>query len=152
RPALIAAVLVAALCFVPSAAADPISTLPPVLQPAPTLFGPAKPTRSESSAVALFLAAGKVHDWVGPYPKASRGTEGDFHPATADWTIGVWSGKAGEIASGRVDDRSGKVTEAWTGPQVAWAMARGQPGAFGGKEINSWPVWLAFSAVFLLGL
>ena len=27
--------------------------------------------------------------------------------------------------TGRVDDRSGLVTEAWTGPQVAWKMARG---------------------------
>ena len=28
-------------------------------------------------------------------------------------------------------------------------MARGSPGAFGGKEINSLPVWLGFCAVFL---
>ena len=44
------------------------------------------------------------------------------------------------------------VTEAWTGPQVAWQMARGRPGAFGGKLLNSWPVWLGLSAVFLVGL
>ena len=44
------------------------------------------------------------------------------------------------------------MTEAWTGPQVAWGMARGSPGAFGGKKLNSYPVWLAFCAVFLLGL
>jgi hypothetical protein len=31
-------------------------------------------------------------------------------------------------------------------------MARGEPGAFGGKEINSWPVWLGFCAAFLIGL
>ena len=31
-------------------------------------------------------------------------------------------------------------------------MARGGPGAFGGKKINSYPVWLGFCAVFLLGL
>ena len=36
-----------------------------------------------------------------------------------------------------MDDFSGVVTEAWTGPQVAWKMARGEPGAFGGKKINS---------------
>jgi hypothetical protein len=44
------------------------------------------------------------------------------------------------------------VTEAWTGPQVAWKMARGYDGAFGGREINSLPVWLGFCALFLLGL
>jgi hypothetical protein len=153
--ALAALLLGAVVAFPAAAAADPTSTLPPgLVQPAPNLLSPkpAKPTRSESNAVALFLAAAKVHDWVGRYPKASLVTEGDFRSATGDWKIGVWSGAAGEIASGRVDDRTGKITEAWTGPQVAWAMARGQSGAFGGKEINSWPVWLAFCAVFLLGL
>src|SRR5262249_19888339 len=47
---------------------------------------------------------------------------------------------------------TGAVIEAWTGPQVAWGMARGAPGAFGGKKINSIPVWVAFCLVFLLGL
>jgi hypothetical protein len=47
---------------------------------------------------------------------------------------------------------TGAVLEAWTGPQVAWGMARGGPGAFGGKRINSYPVWLGFCAVFLVGL
>jgi hypothetical protein len=64
----------------------------------------------------------------------------------------VWSGKAGEIATGKVADASGRVTEAWTGPQVAWKMARGYPGAFGGKTLNRPEVWLAFCALFLLGL
>jgi hypothetical protein len=59
---------------------------------------------------------------------------------------------AGEIASGRVDDRTGAVTEAWTGPQVAWKMARGGKGAFGGVKINSYSVWLGFCVAFLLGL
>jgi hypothetical protein len=158
RLAALAALIAGTVITLPSvaSAADPSSTLPPVLvQPAPPALSPpaaAKPLLTEARAVRRFLAAGKVRDWVGRYPKASLVTEGDFHSATADWTIGVWSGAAGEIASGRVDDRTGEVTQAWTGPQVAWAMARGQQGAFGGKEINSWPVWLAFSAAFLLGL
>src|SRR5262249_21960821 len=128
RPARYAAVLVVALWFASSASAasTPSSTLPPSLvQPAPANLAPptpAKPVRSESSAVTRFLATAKVRDWVGRYPKASLVTEGDFHPATADWTVGVWSGAAGEIASGRVDDPTGVVAEAWTGPQVAWVM------------------------------
>jgi hypothetical protein len=61
-------------------------------------------------------------------------------------------GPAGEIAKGKVDDRTGEVLEAWTGPQVAWGMARGIKGAFGGEKINSLPVWLGFCVVFLLGL
>ena len=64
----------------------------------------------------------------------------------------VWSGKAGEIARGVVTDADRQVTEAWTGPQVAWQMARGRPGAFGGKLLTSWPVWLGLSVIFFLGL
>jgi hypothetical protein len=44
------------------------------------------------------------------------------------------------------------VTEAWTGPQVAWKMARGATGAFGGKTLLRPYVWAAFCLVFLLGL
>ena len=44
------------------------------------------------------------------------------------------------------------MTEAWTGPQVAWKMARGRPGAFGGRTLTSWPFWLALSALFFAGL
>jgi hypothetical protein len=31
-------------------------------------------------------------------------------------------------------------------------MARGRPGAFGGRTLTSWPVWVGLSLVFLLGL
>src|SRR5438477_10715656 len=105
RPARLAAILIgAALCLAPAAVASttPKSSLPIHLQPAPTLF-PAKPQRSESNAVARFLAAPKVHDWVGRYPKASLVTQALFHKTTRDWTVDVWSGPAGEIATGRVD-------------------------------------------------
>ena len=57
------------------------------------------------------------------------------------------------MATGTLDDATGSVLQALdSGPQVAWTMARGSPGAFGGKKINSPPVWLAFCAIFLLGL
>jgi hypothetical protein len=68
------------------------------------------------------------------------------------WTVKAWSGDAGQVALVRVEDLTGRVTEAWTGPQVAWKMARGRPGAFGGRTLNSWYVWLALCAVFLVGL
>jgi hypothetical protein len=109
-----------------------------------------KPRLTEARAVHLFLARDKVADWVDRYPKASLVKDATYEGRYRDWKVGVWSGKAGEIATGRVDDRTGLVTEAWTGPQVAWAMARG--GGFGGKEINRKPIWLAFCVVFLLGL
>jgi hypothetical protein len=103
----------------------------------------------QSEVIDRFLADPKVHAWLERYPPHPQ-TQATF--AQGIWTVNVWSGKAGEIATGNVDDQTGVVTEAWTGPQVAWRMARGYDGAFGGTKINSLPVWLAFCAVFLLGL
>ena len=41
------------------------------------------------------------------------------------------------------------MTEAWTGPQVAWTMARGYPGAFG-RKVNSPLVWIALTVLFIV--
>ncbi len=64
----------------------------------------------------------------------------------------VWWGAAGQIAQAVVEDGTGEVSEAWTGPQVAWKMARGNEGSFGGKTLLKPYVWIAFCLVFLLGL
>jgi hypothetical protein len=107
---------------------------------------------TEEGATRAFLRNEKVVDWLDRYPTKGIVKDATFDSKTKAWTVHVWWGEAGEIATGRVDDGSGKVTEAWTGPQVAWKMARGYPGAFGGKTLNRTEVWLAFCAVFLLGL
>jgi hypothetical protein len=119
-----------------------------------TPFAPValKPNLSEAKAVASLLAAPKVKSWVGRYPSASLVKRATFDKQYRNWDVKIWSGAAGQIASGRVDDFTGVVTEAWTGPQVAWKMARGGPGSFGGDKINSYGVWLGFCALFLLGL
>jgi hypothetical protein len=116
---------------------------------------------TEARAIAIFLADDKVADWLSRYPPAARKPTASFEPNSQRCSFGTQGGcwnlrvdwePAGEIASGRVDDRTGRVTEAWTGPQVAWKMARGGPGAFGGRKINSYSIWLGLCAVFLLGL
>jgi hypothetical protein len=112
---------------------------------------------TKERAIELFLAVPKVRSWVGRYDESSLVKDATYETDYRDWEVKIWSEpkhgpSAGEIATGRVDDLSGVATEAWTGPQVAWTMARGGPGAFGGKRINSLPVWLAFCAVFLVGL
>ncbi len=53
-----------------------------------------------------------------------------------------------ELAQVYVDDATGRVTEAWTGFQVAWTMARGYAGAFG-RRVNAWWVWLPLCVLFL---
>jgi hypothetical protein len=117
----------------------------------PFVPSPTEPRLSERQAVARFLADRKVARWLERYPSGPI-TDASFERKTRRWSVHVWSGAAGEIARGTIDDRSGRVLEAWTGPQVAWKMARGGSGAFGGKVLNRTVVWLAFCAVFLLGL
>ncbi len=88
-----------------------------------------------------------------PGSRATRRTRPSTRASrTGTWTVNVFSGRAGEIATGTVDDATGAVLTAYTGPQVAWGMARGGPGAFGGTKINSYSVWLGFCAAFLIGL
>jgi hypothetical protein len=124
---------VVALCLAPSALA-------------------AEARLSEERAIAAFLRHEKVADWLDRYPTRGRVEDAEHDRETGSWTVHVWWQEAGEIATGKVDDASGRVTEAWTGPQVAWKMARGHDGAFGGKAINRLDVWLGLCAVFLLGL
>jgi hypothetical protein len=112
---------------------------------------PARAELSEREATSRFLADPKVASWLERYPRDPQ-TDAEYKRDDRRWTVKAWSGDAGQIALGKVDDRTGAVTEAWTGPQVAWKMARGYDGAFGGKTLNSVPVWLAFCLVFLLGL
>jgi hypothetical protein len=121
----------------------------------------AKQRLSESRAVTIFESDDKVADWLARYPRKRLTTSATYEPDSSKcglgaqagcWDVSVSDTKAGEIAKGKVDDVRGAVTEAWTGPQVAWAMARGGEGAFGGRRINSARYWLPFSFVFLIGL
>jgi hypothetical protein len=119
---------------------------------APAAGGAEKPRLTESRATVIFLAQPKVDDWLERYPVKGRTTDATYDSGREAWETGVWWGEAGQVAKGLVDDASGRVTEAWTGPQVAWTMARGYEGAFGGDELERLPVWLGFCALFLLGL
>jgi hypothetical protein len=148
RPAVLAALCL--LVAAPAAAAGTTSTSP--FRSPVGASKHAKPRLKKVAAEAAFVTDRKVARWLARYPHRGRITETTFSSRYRSWTVRIWSGAAGEIATGKVDDASGQVTEAWTGPQVAWKMARGYPGAFGGKEINSLPVWLGFALVFFVGL
>ena len=110
-----------------------------------------EPRLDEAAATARLLAEPKVADWLERYPPRPA-TDATYDRATDRWEVRVWSGPAGQVAEGLVDDGSGAVLEAWTGPQVAWRMARGSPGAFGGKLLNEPALWLSLCLVFALGL
>jgi hypothetical protein len=106
---------------------------------------------TEEDATRIALTHPKVARWLDRYPP-DRTTSARFRPKQRSWVVKAWSGEAGQIALVTVEDMTGRVAEAWTGPQVAWKMARGRTGAFGGKTLDTWYVWLGFCAVFFLGL
>ena len=63
------------------------------------------------------------------------------------WQVSYFDGPV-ERVQVHVDDRSGAVLEAWSGPQVAWTMARGRKGAFG-RHVNAAYVWVPLCLLFL---
>jgi hypothetical protein len=161
RRLLLAAVaLVALAAAAPAAAKTPPAPTAPVfnqngrlvqtpLVPPRTFGGPHK---TKQQVLRIFERDPKVAAWLARYPVKGRTDEETYTAARQDWTVKIWWGAAGEIAQGTVLDVTGGVTEALTGPQVAWGMARGSPGAFGGTAINNPWIWMAFCVVFFLGL
>ena len=148
------ALLLAALALAPAAFADTTPSQPVYdskgrLVETPFAPPPERPRLTKEDATKFFLANTKVEAWLDRYPPEPQ-TDATFKGGF--WTVNVWSGRAGEIATGKVNDATGEITEAWTGPQVAWKMARGGPGAFGGRKINSYSVWLGFCLIFFVGL
>ena len=53
-----------------------------------------------------------------------------------------------ELMQVYVSDATGRVTQVWTGFQVAWTMARGSPGAFG-RQVNAWYIWIPLCILFV---
>src|SRR5512133_369444 len=75
-----------------------------------------------------------------------------FEKSGSRWQVSYYRTRGQEpkeIAQIYLSDVTGRVTEPWTGPQVAWTMARGYPGAFG-RKVNSPFVWIALSLLFVV--
>lgn len=79
------------------------------------------------------------------YPTAYPGT---YTKGSGQWQVSWFTRQGKEIIQVYVDDFTRKVTEAWTGFQVAWSMARGYPGSFGHNLNHPW-IWLPLCALFL---
>jgi len=91
----------------------------------------------------------KVQKALRKYPAAKPEV---FLKGRTRWQVSWFTPGTGtarkEIAQVYVDDATGGITEAWTGPQVAWTMARGYPGAFGRKVNSPW-VWIPLTILFV---
>ena len=110
---------------------------------------PAYPRHTNEQVIAIARASPKIHDWLSRYSATTTLVDED---ATANtFTVHFNSGSYGEVAQAVIDDYTGKVTAAWTGPQVAWTMARGYHYAFG-RRINSPWIWIGLCIAFVLGL
>lgn len=151
--ALLAVTVLAAVAPAAGAATSPVYdesgrlVETPLVPPAPT------PDLDETRAIELALANPKIADWLARYPEDGLTRDATFDEQSDSWTVKVWSDlpEAGQVAQARVEDSTGAVTEAWTGPQVAWSMARGSRGSFGGAINDDW-IWWPLAGVFLLGL
>ena len=149
RFALLLVVAVLALLWAPGfAAAATTTTVDPNTPVLVTSQGRAPVGYRLTAAQVERIAAGvgKVQDVVrrhrGSYPA-------EYTKGPGRWQVSWFSPGGKEIAQVYVDDGTGTVTEAWTGFQVAWSMARGYPGAFG-RRVNAWYVWLPLCVLFFV--
>jgi hypothetical protein len=136
-----AAVVLALLAASPAAADDLVR--PPSLDKPPDGY---RLTGNQATAIAnrapKALRARRAHR--GSYPSV-------FEKSGSRWQISYFAPgtPAKEIAQVYVSDDTGQITEDWTGPQVAWTMARGYAGAFGRKVNSPW-VWIGLTLLFIV--
>jgi hypothetical protein len=96
----------------------------------------------EKTAARVPKIAATVKDHKGAYA-------GEYTKGPGQWQVSWFTPQGKEIAQVYIDDATGAVTQAWTGFQVAWTMARGYQGAFG-RRVNALYVWLPMCALFML--
>ncbi|HEX7300037.1 MAG TPA: hypothetical protein VF257_13640, partial [Solirubrobacteraceae bacterium] len=141
RIAVACAAAALALLVAGPASADDVVRPPSLTRPPPGY----RLTGNQAIAIAdrapNALRARRAHP--GSYPNV-------FEKSGSRWQVSYYdtSTPAQEIAQVYVSDDTGRITEDWTGPQVAWTMARGYPGAFGRKVNSPW-VWIGLTLLFV---
>jgi Glycosyltransferase family 87 len=143
RAARIAAACAAVLVLlVPAAARADDVVRPPTLDKPPPGY---RLTGNQATAIAD--RSPKVVRIRREHPGAFSNV---FEKSGTRWQVSYYDPKTQkEIAQVYVSDETGQITEAWTGPQVAWTMARGYPGAFGRKVNSPW-VWIPLTLLFVV--
>src|SRR4051794_10653976 len=149
------AVLVAVLALTGSASAATVSTMGTTTSTDPNALS--RPDRLDrppvghrltgQKAIAIALRVPKIRAARRKHPK---GPITPFLKGGTRWQVSFYdtSGKH-EVAQVLIDDYSGAVLEAWSGPQVAWTMTRGYPGAFG-RKANALYIWIPLLVLFVL--
>jgi hypothetical protein len=125
------------------------SSDPNALTSPPTMDQPPPGHRLTGDQVQSIAAKQKrvqaeIRDHKGAYPNV-------YLKGVDRWQVSWFTKgkKANEIVQVIILDATGKVQEVWTGPQIAWTMARGYPGAFG-RKVNLPIIWIPLMIVFLV--
>jgi hypothetical protein len=95
--------------------------------------------RASAIASRLALVRAELRAHPGSYPAVTA--------VGGDWQVGYFSGRT-EIVEVLVAKADGAVLGAYSGVKIAWTMARGSPGAFGGA-LDALYVWLPLSLLFV---
>lgn len=146
--ARLALVLATALCLIVPAAAAAQEVSPAPVRPD---YIPPKPENFQVSGKQALEIAGR--DPIVAAMTASHGRLTIAMQVTDNvvWQVGYKDHDGTEVAQVKVDGFTGAITEAWTGYQVAWPMARGNPGQFG-HVLNAPYVWIPLAVIFFAGL
>jgi hypothetical protein len=142
RTLLLAALLAGLLLGLPGVARADDNLVQP-----PSLTQPPRGYRLTAQRVThIAHRAPKVRAVLRSHRRASPTA---YTKGPGQWQVSWFSRSGDEIAQVYVDDATGRVTQAWTGFQVAWTMARGYPGAFG-RKADALYVWLPLCLLFVL--
>ena len=122
------------------------------VRPDATLTRPSSPTRpppdhflNAVQATRIAARSPKLREELRKHDRVRRDA---FAKGPGRWQVSWYAG-GDEVAQVIVDEREGRAVEVWTGPQVAWQMARGLDGAFGRKVNEPW-VWIPLMLAFLV--
>jgi hypothetical protein len=102
------------------------------------------------TASAVERIAARAPTIVAELHRHPRAVPYEYTKGGGQWQVSWFS--AGrhqvELAQVYVSDATARVTQAWTGFQVAWTMARGYPGAFG-RSVNALYIWIPMCVLFV---
>lgn len=131
-----------------SAKQAPVTTTDPnALTRPPSMDAP--PAGRRMTGEEVLAIAERDETVVEARAEHERTTSSVFLKGADRWQVSFYAPDGSEIAQVTIHDATGGVLEAWSGPQVAWTMARGYPGAFGRKASAAY-VWAPLLIAFLL--
>jgi hypothetical protein len=106
-----------------------------------------KPRLNSVQAAVIAFRQAKIRQWLAHYQNVSHtSTLGDHRI----WTVDYYA--AGQqVAEVHIADYTEDPYDVWTGPQVQWQLARGEPEAYGRKVNAAYILW-PMCVLFLAGL